>query len=40
MKCAHCGHSHVDPQTGQMDADRCFAADAEGEPCPCRDFDF
>jgi hypothetical protein len=46
MKCAHCGHGHVNPVTGTVDIDRCFDADqdnpgdwAEFTPCPCVDFD-
>jgi len=48
MKCAHCGHDHINPVTGTIDIDRCFDADgdtpagdwSEFVPCPCTDFDF
>ena len=45
MNCTHCRHSHINPATGQIDPDRCFAVTAgffgsdAGVPCPCRDFD-
>jgi hypothetical protein len=38
MNCTHCGHTHIDPATGEIDIDRCFTTVA-GVQCDCRDFD-